>query len=97
MPDAAICEADRSKENGMTDNGQVSTWRVVLAAILDFFTAFFVIGFAVAALTGGLTGSGFNLSGIPALIMLVLVVLYLWGFPKVFGARIWQGILKAKR
>jgi len=75
----------------------VSTWRIVLAAILDFFTAFFVIGFIVAALSGGLTDGGFKLSGLPALIMLALIVLYFWGFPKVFGARIWQGILKAKR
>ena len=75
----------------------VSTWRIVLAAILDFFTAFFVIGFVVAALSGGLTDGGFKLSGLPALIMLALIVLYFWGFPKVFGARIWQGILKAKR
>jgi hypothetical protein len=81
----------------MTDGTHVSTWRIVLAAILDFLTAFFVIGFAVAALTGGLTDGGFSLSGIPALIMLALVVLYFWGFPKIFGARIWQGILKAKR
>jgi hypothetical protein len=78
-------------------DGQVSTWRVVLAAILDFLTAFFVIGFAIAALTGGLTDGGFVLNGAPAFAMLALIVLYFWGFPKLFGARIWQGILKAKR
>lgn len=78
-------------------DGQVSTWRIVLAAILDFFTAFFVCGFVVAMLSGGRTDGGFQLNGLPALIASALIVLYFWGFPKLFGARIWQGILKAKR
>ncbi len=77
-------------------DGQVSTGRIVLAAILDFITAFFGIGYAVAALSGGLTEGGFQLAGFPALLAIVLIVLYFWGFPKLFGARIWQGILKAK-
>jgi uncharacterized membrane protein len=80
----------------MSDD-KVSTWRIVLAAILDFLTAFFGIGFAVAALTGGLTGTGFALNGLPALLVILLIVLYFWGFPRLFGARIWEGILKAKR
>lgn len=75
---------------------QVSTWRVVLAFILDFFTAFLVIGYLVALLSGGLVEGGFQLSGGPALIAFVLIGLYFWGFPKLFGARIWQCILKAK-
>ena len=84
----------------MTENAEPkapSTWRIVLAAILDFFTAFFVFGYAVASLTGGRTEDGFSLSGVPALIAFGLIIAYFLVFNRYFGGTIWKRILKAKR
>ena len=58
-------------------------WKVILAAILDFLTAFFVLGQIVASLTGQTTGTGFQLNGWPALVFLGLLVAYF-----VIGARL---------
>lgn len=74
-----------------------ATWRIVLAAILDFLTAFFASGFLVAALTGGLTEDGFQLNGAPALLSFVLIVAYFIVFNRFLGGTIWKRILKATR
>lgn len=74
-----------------------ATWRIVLAAILDFLTAFFGLGFLVAAMTGGLTESGFNLDGWPALLLFALIVAYFIVFNKFLGGTIWKWILGARR
>lgn len=76
--------------------GRPSTWRIVLAAILDFFTAFFVLGYMVAALTGGTTDNGFSLNGLPALLLFALIVGYFWIGGKYLGGTLWQRILKAR-
>ena len=62
-----------------------STWIVVIAAILDFFLVFFVAGFAIAFLTGGQTAGGFQLKGLPALLVFAIVVLYFWGMKRAGG------------
>lgn len=72
----------------MTDD-KPSTWKVVLAAILDFFLIFFVGGYVIAALTGGTTEGGFNLNGLPAVILIALIILYFWG-AKRFGGTLFQ-------
>ena len=59
-----------------------STWIVVIAAILDFFLVFFGAGFAIALLTGGQTAGGFQLKGLPALLVFAIVVLYFWGMKR---------------
>ncbi|MDB5523639.1 MAG: hypothetical protein JWM58_1402 [Rhizobium sp.] len=74
-----------------------STWRIVLAAILDFITAFFISGFAVASIFGGRTDGGFQLTGGPALLAIALVVAYFFVFNKFLGGTIWKRILRAKR
>jgi hypothetical protein len=74
-----------------------STWRIVLAAILDFFTIFWVAGFAVASIFGGTTDNGFSLEGGPALLFFALIVAYFVIFNKYLGGTIWKRILKAKR
>lgn len=85
----------------MADAGQIdkgpATWRIVLAAILDFITAFAVLGFVVAYFSGGLTANGFELSGVPALIMFALIVAYFVVFNKYLGGTIWKRILRARR
>lgn len=74
-----------------------ATWRIVLAAILDFLTAFFGLGFLVAALTGGMTENGFQLNGWPALLVFALIVAYFIVFNKFLGGTIWKWILGARR
>jgi uncharacterized RDD family membrane protein YckC len=74
-----------------------STWRIVLAAILDFLTAFIVLGYAVATVFGGRTAEGFNLTGGPALLFFGLIIAYFIVFNRYLGGTIWKRILRAKR
>ena len=70
-----------------------ATWRKVLAAILDFFTVFFVIGYTIGQLTGNVTDDGFKLEGMPALVMFALIIVYFVAGTKYLGGTIWQRIL----
>ncbi len=74
----------------------ISRWRIILAAILDFFTAFFVFGYLVGSFTGETTDGGFQLNGMSALVAFALIVAYFWLGGKHFGGTIWQRILKAR-
>jgi hypothetical protein len=62
-----------------------ATWKVVTAAILDFFLVFFVAGFVIAKLTGGTTDGGFQLNGAPALVLFGVIILYFWGMKRIGG------------
>ncbi|MBN7805268.1 hypothetical protein JZX86_07815 [Agrobacterium rosae] len=81
----------------ITPARQPSTWRIVLAAILDFFTAFWIFGYLVALVFGGRTEDGFSLQGMPAVLVLALIVAYFLVFNRYLGGTIWKRILKAKR
>ena len=70
-----------------------ATWRKVSAAILDFFTIFFVLGYTIGQLTGNVTNDGFKLEGMPALVMFALIALYFVAGSKYLGGTIWQRIL----
>lgn len=74
----------------------VSTWRIVLAAILDFVTVFFAGGYLIAVLTGNVTEQGFALNGWPALVLFVLIVAY-FVLARRVGGTLWQRILRARR
>ncbi|WP_429816301.1 hypothetical protein [Ensifer sp. B1-9] len=74
-----------------------ATWRIVLAALLDFFTAFFGIGYLLALIFGGRTEAGFHLKGGPALLAIILIVAYFLVFNKYLGGTIWKRILRAQR
>jgi hypothetical protein len=76
---------------------QPATWRIVLAAIFDFFTAFWVFGILVATIFGGKTESGFNLTGGSALLLFALIVAYFVIFNKYLGGTIWKRIFRARR
>ena len=39
----------------------IAHWRIILAAILDFFSAFFVFGIAIALVSGGISEGGISL------------------------------------
>lgn len=78
----------------MTDAVQpVATWRKVLAALLDFVMVFFGGGYAIGYLTGNVTSEGFKLEGLPALILLTLLIVYFVAGSKYLGGTIWQRIL----
>ncbi len=73
-----------------------STWRRVLALILDLITAFFGLGYLVALMTGGMTEDGFQLNGWPAMLLFALVIAYFVIANRFFGGTIWKYILKAR-
>ena len=74
----------------------VATWRIILAFFLDLITAFAVFGWLVAKFSGGLTETGFQLDGIPALVSFALIIAYF-----VVGARtggtLWARLFGAVR
>ncbi|MFN4099864.1 MAG: hypothetical protein ACK4GT_08810 [Pararhodobacter sp.] len=72
-----------------------ATWRVILAAILDFFTIFGLGGYIIARLTGNLTESGFALNGAPAFMLFALIIAYFVA-GRYMGGTLWQRILKAR-
>jgi DMSO reductase anchor subunit len=84
------------KESMMNDQSAVPTWKKVVAAILDFFTVFLVGGYIIAKLTGGQTEGGFNLQGLPAVVLFVLIVAYFVIGYRYAGGTIWQRILKTR-
>ena len=54
----------------MTATSRPALWRRVLSPILDLLTAFGGAGYAIAAATGSVTTSGFELNGRPAVLLL---------------------------
>lgn len=73
-----------------------ANWRIILAFILDLFTSFFVLGYIVGYLSGGLTPDGFQLNGLPAFILFALLVVYFVVSNRFFGGTIWKWILRAR-
>ena len=79
----------------MTDATRPADWRIVLAFICDLIGSFFVFGYLIAMVTGDTTTDGFALSGLPALILLGLVIAYMVAMPR-FGGRLFQRLFKAR-
>ncbi len=73
----------------------VAMWRRILAFVLDLITSFAGFGYLVARFTGGLTESGFQLDGAPALLLFGLVIGY-FVVTRYIGGTIWQRILRAR-
>jgi hypothetical protein len=67
-------------------------WKVILAAILDFLSAFFVMGQIIAGLTGQTTEHGFQLNGWPALLLFGLIIAY-FVIGSRLGGTLWRRIL----
>ena len=74
----------------------VSTWRKVLAAILDFFFIFIVAGYAIGKFTGGTTEEGFHLTGGPAFLLFAIVILYFIVGRRYLGGTVFQRLLGAR-
>lgn len=75
---------------------QPGTFKIVVAFILDLITSFAGFGYLIAKVTGNTTENGFQLNGLPALILFALVIAYMVGMPRL-GGRLWQRILGARR
>lgn len=80
----------------MENEKPTAHWRIILAALLDFLTVFFVVGYGIAFFTGDMTDEGFHLSGLPALVLLLLIFVYFWAGKKFFGGTIWKRVLKVR-
>ena len=80
----------------MSNEKKVSTFRIVMAAILDFFTIFIIGGYLVARITGNTTDGGFQLEGVSALILFAIIIAY-FVLGRYIGGTLWQRILKTKR
>ncbi len=78
----------------MSEAAKPATWRVVIAFILDLIFSFFVIGYLIAAVTGDTTDGGFELTGLPAIILFALWILYMVGMPRL-GGRLFQRLFRA--
>jgi uncharacterized RDD family membrane protein YckC len=76
---------------------RAAIWKRVVAAILDFFTVFFVGGYVIAKLTGGMTDDGFHLKGAPAFVLFGLIVVYFVVCRRYAGGTLWDRIFGIKR
>lgn len=74
----------------------VATWKIVLAAILDFFTVFAIGGYVIGKLTGNVTETGFSLNGMPALALFAVIIVY-FVLARRVGGTLWQRILRTRR
>ena len=80
----------------MAEQNKASHLRIVFAAILDFITIFAVGGYLIAKFTGDTTDAGFQLDGMPALLLFGLIVAYFVA-GKYLGGTLWQRILGTKK
>jgi hypothetical protein len=80
----------------MADSGgKIAIWRVILAAVLDFLSAFYVFGFLLALVAGETKGASFALEGGPVFLLFALIFGYFW-LGRRSGGTLWQRILKAR-
>ena len=72
---------------------EVSTWRKVVAAILDFIFVFAAAGYAIGYATGNVSEEGFSLKGGPAFLLFAIVILYFIVFSRYLGGTLFQRLL----
>ena len=68
-----------------------------LATTLDLLTAFIGFGLAIAFATGSITQGGFQLTGLPALLLIALVVAYFFVGRRLAGGTLWDRIFRIAR
>ncbi len=74
-----------------------SMLRRIAAGVLDFFTIFLIGGFAIAKLTGNTTQGGFELNGMPALVLFAFIIAYFVIGSRYLGGTLWQRILRTRQ
>ena len=85
-----------SDQSNLPGLARPAFWRRGLAALFDFLTVFFIGGYLIGSLTGETTKDGFNLTGLPALVLFAMIVAYFYIGWKVLGGTIWQRIFGAR-
>ena len=73
------------------------TWKIVLAAILDFLTIFLVGGYIIGWASGEVSKEGFNLSGLSAIALLAVIVAYFVLGKRIFGGTLWKRVFGIKQ
>lgn len=68
----------------------------IIAGIVDFILSFLFFGFFVGLISGQTTKNGFELSGLPAFIAILLMVLYFVIMEGIWGATVGKFLLKIK-
>jgi uncharacterized RDD family membrane protein YckC len=76
---------------------RAAIWKRVTAAILDFLTIFALGGYVIGKITGDTTAEGFNLTGIPALVLFAVIVVYFYLGRRWAGGTLWDRILRIQR
>jgi len=71
-------------------------FKKIIAGILDAVTSFGGFGYLIAKFTGDVNESGFQLNGLPAIILFALVIAYFVIGHKT-GGTIWQRIFGTKK
>ena len=71
-------------------------FKKVIAAILDFAMTFGGFGYLIGRFTGNNTESGFQLNGMPALVLFALVIGYFVA-GHYLGGTLWQRILGTRK
>ena len=82
-----------SKSDQVAAAKPVSTWRKVVAGILDFICVLMIGGYAIGYMTGNVSDEGFKLNGAPALLLFAVIILYFVVFTRYLGGTVWQRLL----
>jgi uncharacterized RDD family membrane protein YckC len=69
------------------------TWKKIVAFLIDFFGSFFIFGYLIAYFSGDLSASGFELQGMPALLLFALIISYFIIMKKFFGGTFGKKLL----
>ena len=80
-------------QSAVSQPRQVSTWRKVFAAILDFLFVMGIAGYAIGYATCNVTDEGFDLKGWPALLLFAIIILYFIVFSRLLGGTVFQRLL----
>lgn len=83
-----MVEENQGEVKAETPAKEVSGWKKAVAVVIDLVVTFFGGGYLIAALTGGLTESGFELNGGPAFALFALIGVYFYVGYKVYGKTI---------
>ena len=70
-----------------------STWKKILAFFIDYFSSFFIFGYIIAYFFEGLTKNGFELEGVPALVVFSLIIAYFIIMKRYFSGTLGEKIL----
>ncbi len=80
----------------MNTRRKPSIARRATVGILDSITAFAVGGYVIAKLTGNISQNGFQLNGMPAIVLFALIVAYFVVCTIFLDGTLWQRILRTR-